>query len=229
MSSGGTVHVAAGTYSEQVVVNKAATITGAGQATTTIQGPATLTTSSCVTSVRAVVMVCGSTGSTVVMSGVTVSGGVGGEYSDGGCGGPRMIGVYVSDAQTLNVSQSTVTNVYPTNSGNYGCQTNAGLAIRAGQQSLGIVGNLIADHLTVQHYQKGGIIIDGPGSTGTITNSSVTGDPAITPLTAANVSDRLRRAGLGRQHDRKRQSVSDCNRVRAGSAPQHSGHGNPGS
>ena len=45
---GGTVMVAAGTYTEQDVVNKAVTITGAGQGTTLIQGPASLADSACI-------------------------------------------------------------------------------------------------------------------------------------------------------------------------------------
>ena len=71
VSSGGTIVVAAGTYTEQLTINKPVTITGAGQATTIIQGPPTMTDSACIPlsnaqPTRAVVTLCGSTGSTVV-------------------------------------------------------------------------------------------------------------------------------------------------------------------
>ena len=187
VSPGGTIVVAAGTYTEQLVVNKAVTITGAGQGTTTILGPASLSDSPCVGGgVRAVVMVCGSTGSTVSVSGVTISGGASGEDADASCG-PQISGVYVSDAETLDISQSTVTNVYNAAGPSlWGCQQ--GVGIRAGSKALGVSGNLVADHVTVLDYQKGGIVVDGPGSTGTITNSTVEGDQlaGLSPLIAMN-------------------------------------------
>jgi len=188
VSAGGTVNLAAGTYTEQVVISQPVTLVGAGQASTTIQGPAVMVNSSCIplTSgqpTRAVVTVCGSAGSTVVMSGVTISGGVGGEDADSSCN-PLIDGVWISSGETLNLSQSTVTNVYNTLAADWGCQQ--GIGIRAGSNALGLVGNLIANQVTVQDYQKGGIVIDGPGSSGTITDSTVSGDPAITPFIAMN-------------------------------------------
>ncbi len=189
VSSGGTVNVAAGTYTEQVVISQPVTVVGAGQASTTLQGPAIMVNSSCIplTSgqpTRAVVTVCGSAGSTVVMSGITISGGVGGEDADASCA-PLIDGVWISSNETLNLSQSTVTNTYNANgSADWGCQQ--GIGIRAGSNALGLVGNLIANQVTVQDYQKGGIVVDGPGSSGTITDSTVTGDPAITPFIAMN-------------------------------------------
>ena len=183
VSAGGTVNVAAGTYTEQVVISQPVTVVGAGQGSTTIQGPAVMADSSCIPlssgqPTRAVVTVCGSAGSTVVMSGITISGGVAGEDADNSCA-PLITGVWISDGETLNLSQSTVTNVYNAGgSGYWGCQQ--GVGIRAGSNALGLVGNLIANQVTVQDYQKGGIVIDGPGSSGTITDSTVLGDAAIT-------------------------------------------------
>ena len=179
VNPGGTVHVASGTYTEQVLVNKAVTITGAGQATTTIQGPSTMADSSCIPPTsgqptRAVVTICGSTGSTVTMSGVTISGGATGEDASASCT-PLITGAWVSDGETLNISQSTVTNVYnAAGPALWGCQQ--GIGIRAGSNALGLSGNLIANQLTVLKYQKGGIVVDGPGSSTTITNSTIEGD-----------------------------------------------------
>jgi titin len=191
VSAGGTIVVAAGTYTEQLVVNKAVTITGAGQATTIIQGPSTLADSSCIplTSgqpTRAVVTLCGSSGSTVVMNGLTISGGAAGADASSSCN-PLITGVWVSDNDTLNISQSTVTNVYNSaGPSTWGCQQ--GIGIRAGSNFLGLVGHLIADHLTVLRYQKGGINVDGPGSSATITNSTVQGDQlaGLSPTIAMN-------------------------------------------
>jgi parallel beta-helix repeat protein len=175
VSSGGTVNVAAGTYTEQLVVNKPVSIIGAGAATTTIEGPTNLADSSCVAGgTRAEVSICGSANSSVTMSNLTVSGGATGEDADASCG-PQITGIYVSDGETLNIDHSTVTNVFnAAGSSFWGCQQ--GIGIRAGSNALGIVGHLVADHATVLRYQKGGIVIDGPGSTGTITNSTVSGD-----------------------------------------------------
>ena len=183
VSSGGTIVVATGTYTEQLVINKPVTITGAGQATTIIRGPSTLSNSACIPlsntqPTRAVVTLCGSTGSTVVMSGVTISGGATGEDAGGVNCSPLITGVFVSDNDTLNISQSTVTNTFnAAGSAAWGCQQ--GVGIRAGSNAAGVKGSLIADHLTVQHYQKGGIVVDGIGSSGTITNSMIQGDPAF--------------------------------------------------
>ena len=112
------------------------------------------------------------------MTGVTISGGANGEAADANtCGGPSIRGAQISDGETLNISQSTVTNTYSSSgSGFWGCQTNAALGIRAGSQALNEVGHLIADHLTVERYTKGGIVVDGPGSSTTITHSLVEGD-----------------------------------------------------
>ena len=172
------MQVAAGTYTEQVVINKPVTITGAGQATTTIEGPSTMTDSACMASTRVVIDICGSSGSTVTMTGVTISGGANGEAADtNSCGGPSIRGAQVADGETLDISQSTVTNTYSSSgSGYWGCQTNAALGIRVGSQALGAVGHLVADHLTVERYTKGGIVVDGPGSSTTITHSLVEGD-----------------------------------------------------
>ena len=182
----GTVHVAAGTYTEQVVVNKPVTITGAGQATTIIQGPPTMVDTACIASgSRAVVAVCGSSGSTVVMSGVTISGDATGEDAGGATCADQIFGAYVASNETLNISSSTVTNVY-NNAGSslWGCQQ--GIGIRAGSSALGQVGHLIANGVTVQNYQKGGIVVDGVGSSTTIANSTIVGNPMFYPFIAMN-------------------------------------------
>ncbi len=187
VSSGGTVNVAAGTYTEQLVVNKPVTITGAGEANTMIQGPTNMVDSACVGGgVRAEVSVCGSANSTVTMSQLTVSGGASGEDADASCA-PQITGIYVSDGETLNLSHGTVTNVFNAAGASlWGCQQ--GVAIRAGSNALGIVGHLVVDHATILRYQKGGIVIDGPGSTGTITTNSVEGNqlPGLAATIAMN-------------------------------------------
>ena len=188
VTSGGTVVVAAGTYTEQVVVNKPVTITGAGAGSTIIQGPATMVDSACIASgSRAVVAICGSTGNTVTMSGVTISGGASGEDAGGSINGcnDQIFGAYISDNETLNISNSTVMKVY-NNVGStlWGCQQ--GIGIRAGSNALGHIGHLVANNVTVQSYQKGGIVVDGPNSSTTITNSTIQGDAAITPYIAMN-------------------------------------------
>jgi hypothetical protein len=187
VQSGGTVNVAAGTYTEQVVVNKPVTITGAGAGSTIIQGPTTMVDSACIApGSRTVVDICGSAGNTVVISGVTISGGATGEDAGGGCG-DQIFGAYISDNETLNISNSTVTNVYnAAGSSLWGCQQ--GIGIRAGSNALNLIGHLIANNVTVLDYQKGGIVVDGPNSSGVITGSTIEGNQLVglSPAIAMN-------------------------------------------
>src|SRR5262249_2387177 len=104
-------------------------------------------------------------GAHVTMSGITIAG-------PGPSGFNTLdYGVFVVGGATLNIDHSSVVNIAddPLD----GIQT--GVAIRAGSQALGEVGHLTATDDVISGYQKGGIVIDGAGSAGTIANDNIQG------------------------------------------------------
>jgi CSLREA domain-containing protein len=161
----GTVNVAAGTYAEQVIIGKSLTLTGAGAATTTINTPATLTPG--IGGNLVIVEVNG--GATVTASGIAVAG----PRNFNGCSAQIFYGVFVSGAATLNLSNSTVRDIRLADPSLIGCQD--GIAVRAGSQALAQTATLSLNNVSVTNYQKSAVILDGAGTTGTITNSTLTG------------------------------------------------------
>ena len=108
VASGGTVNVAAGTYTEQVTITHSLTLTGAGAAGTTIQAPAGLASGD---------EVAIASGAVVSISGVTVSGAGGstGIGEDGGMLSATEIavtgfstGVAVETDGAATVAESTI-------------------------------------------------------------------------------------------------------------------------
>src|SRR5581483_6915094 len=87
-------------------------------------------------------------------------------------------GIFVIGNATLDLSEAAVNNIYPGSSFNgplSGCQT--GVAIRAGSKHYGQVAHATIENVTVNLYAKGGIVIDGPGSTGDVEVDQVTDQP----------------------------------------------------
>jgi hypothetical protein len=167
VTPGGTVNVAAATYTEQVTIVKALTLTGAGAATTTVQAPGALADSTCLPPTngqKVIVDVC-APAATVTMSGFTVSG-----PGPSSCGSLHY-GILVTGAATLNISASTVTKIRDEPLS--GCQN--GVGIDAGRNAFTTTGTLNATGVTVTDYQKGGIVIDRTGSGGSVTGSTITG------------------------------------------------------
>ncbi|TML88310.1 MAG: hypothetical protein E6G06_16450 [Actinobacteria bacterium] len=167
VTPGGTVNVAAATYTEQVTIIKALTLTGAGSGVTTVQAPGTLADSTCLPPTngkKAIVDVCAPS-ATVTMSGFKVSG-----PGPGTCNSLHY-GIAVTGAATLNLSSSTVTKIRDEPLG--GCQN--GVGILAGRSANSTTGTLNATGVTVTDYQKGGIVFDNAGSGGSVTSSVVTG------------------------------------------------------
>lgn len=151
--AGDTINVAAGTYPEQLTINKNLTLTGANSSTTLVQAPTTTVVDSL--GLRNVIEVAGGAQVTVTNLGINNS-------LAAACSGVDY-GIFVGGGATLTVNHSAVTD----------CQ-NWG-SIRAGANYLNQVGHLVADRNTISGYQKGGIVVDGAGSTGTITGNTITG------------------------------------------------------
>jgi len=90
----------------------------------------------------------------------------------------------VLDGASLDLSNTTIRDIRDNPLS--GCQN--GEAIRVGTPRFGTtpsVGHATIDNVAAVHYQKNGIVIAGNGSTGKITNSTVTGN-GPTALLAEN-------------------------------------------
>ena len=174
VAPGGTVNVAAATYTEQVTIIKALTLTGAGAATTIVKAPGALADSTCLPPAngqKVIVDICPPT-ATVNMSGFTVSG-----PGPSTCGSIHT-GILVTGAATLNISASTITKIRDEPLS--GCQN--GIGIQAGRNLFTETGTLNATGVTVTEHQKGAIVIDNAGSGGSVTGSTITGVGATTAI-----------------------------------------------
>jgi Calx-beta domain/Right handed beta helix region/Domain of unknown function (DUF4214) len=165
VAASGTVMVAAGNYPEQVVISKSLTLTGAGAATTNITTPGTLTPG--IGGNLIVVQI--DNAAVVEMSNLTVKG----PRVFNACSAAIFYGVYAAGGASLNLHDAAVNDIRLANPALYGCQD--GIAIRAGSQALGQAATLMLNHMTITGYQKGAIVIDGTGTTGTVQNSTITG------------------------------------------------------
>jgi hypothetical protein len=163
--AGNTISVTAGTYVEQVVVNKTLTLIGAGKATTFIKSPATLSGD-----VIGASLVGITNTASVTMTGLTVTGPKDPPLT---CAESNalMYGVRVMGGGKLNLSDSSVIDIRDNPLS--GCQT--GIAVRAGSAFYNQIGHLTMTNVVITGYQKGGVIVSGPGSTGIITGNTIIG------------------------------------------------------
>ncbi len=161
-ASGDTIDITAGTFTEQVTITKSLTITGATAATSIIKSPDVLNPDS--DGQRSIIRVSGAS-TVVTISKVTVTGPV-----TSNCGGINN-GLYAAGGATLNLNNSIVTEIHDTPLG--GCQN--GIGIRLGVNAFGQVGKGTVDSNTFTVFQKAGVVVDGTGSNGTVTNNIITG------------------------------------------------------
>jgi hypothetical protein len=186
VASGGTVNVHSGTYTEQVTVGKSLTLAGAGQATTTIVAPATLAAG--IGGNLVIVQV--DSAAVVNASGITVAG----PRQFSGCSAQTFYGIFVVGGASLDLSASTVRDIRMSDPAAFGCQD--GIAVRAGSQGLGQTATLTLTGDIITGYQKSAVIIDGTGTTGTVTNSTITGTGTPANI-AANAIQISRNAAAG--------------------------------
>ncbi len=160
---GDTIAVAAGTYIEQLSINKCLTIQGAGVGQTIIQSPATLA-ASLIPGFTNRSIVEARANSYVTINDVTITGPVP-FYND-------TFGVFVGESATLKMSHARVTAIHQT-SGIDGAQDGQGIV--AGSVAANTIGSLDLDDVVVDDYQKNGIIVTRNGSTATLNNITVNG------------------------------------------------------
>jgi hypothetical protein len=161
---GDKIKIAAGTYTEQITINKCLTIEGSGQATTIIKSPAALSVSLVpgVTNTASIVEVRANSFAT--MTDLTITGPV--PFTN------NVYGIYVVENATLKMSNAKVTAIHKS-AGIDGVQN--GHAIRAGSSGFNQTGLLDFNNVTIDDYQKTGIIVDRAGSSLTIANSNISG------------------------------------------------------
>jgi hypothetical protein len=170
-----TIHVCAGTYTEQVVVSKAVKIEGES-ATLKLPASPAQTKSPCDNEPEEqdLLMVC--TGGKVNISSLTLDG----AWPTGTCN-DNLYALNAGGGVKLTVTSSKVLHAgaVPIN----GCQGGIGIAI--GRKLTNQVATATLTNDVVEGFQKGGIKVDGPGSSAKISATTVSGVGA-TPEIAQN-------------------------------------------
>ena len=167
-----TVHVCSGTYAEQLSIISPVSIVSAGSSIT-VELPAVpaVTTSACTPAIgdpvaqyQDEITIC--TTGTVGIKGITVQA----LWPTDTCN-DGLYGIFVGGGATLNMKDSEMdgAGAFPLN----GCQ--GGVGIQVGRNLTTQVGHASLNNVKVINYQKGGITVDGPGSTAKIIGSTVTG------------------------------------------------------
>lgn len=167
------VLVAAGTYAEQVTIDKSVSLHGAGAGSSIIKAPAVLAGD--VDGSLNVVTITGA-GVNAELSGVSVSG-----PGPSGCGSINR-GIFVRDGANANIHNNAISDIRDEPLS--GCQNGQGIFVGKG---LGFftTGTATITNNVITGYQKGGIVVDNTGSSATITGNTVTGVGA-TPSIAQN-------------------------------------------
>lgn len=186
-------------FAEQVVIEKAITLTGDPGATITAPNPFPSTlpsrlppqfTTDNLFVPQAIVFVWGSSAN-VKIKGLIIAGVLPG---NGGCA-EQEFGILVIDGATATINKDQVNDIRDSNSGLYGCQF--GVGIQVGRQywpkadfssfmEEDFVGHATINNTTVSGYQKNGITVDGPNTKATLTTNIVNGDAALSPDIAQN-------------------------------------------
>jgi hypothetical protein len=95
----------------------------------------------------------------------------------------RHTGVRIIDA-SATLYGNHITNVRNANPALLGCQD--GIGVLVGRQLEGQGGTATLRNNTIDLYQKGGVVVDGPDASATITQNEIDGDLGLTPTIAQN-------------------------------------------
>jgi hypothetical protein len=183
-AGGGTVDVCAGTYTEQVTITsgvKLNAVSGVGTATLQMPSSPVQSPTECDTKAGSEeqideISIC--TNATVSITGITVEALVPLETCQYG-----LNGIFVSGGATLKSTSQTIVGASTTLNAYKGCQH--GLAIRVGSVSKSETGHAKISNAIVSGYEKNGPTVSGPGSTMSISSSTITGE-GPTPYIAQN-------------------------------------------
>ncbi len=154
-----TVSVAAGTYTEQIVINKNITLDGNGAAV--LKAPAVMDASLTIVTING--------GATVTVTGTTISG-------PGGSGcGSLAFGIAVVGGAHASIEDNTIREIRDNPMS--GCQNGVGILV--GRASLGQVATANITGNQILNFQKGGIVVDNAGSYAVIRDNHIEGFGAV--------------------------------------------------
>ncbi|HEY3832742.1 MAG TPA: right-handed parallel beta-helix repeat-containing protein [Acidimicrobiia bacterium] len=167
-----TVHVCAGTYSEQLTITKPVSLKASGAVTLQLPASPADSTTPCEVATPSdphyqdEVDVC--TSGSVTLIGFTVHA----DWPAGTCN-DDLNAVLVAGGATLRMTNDSVTaaGAVPLN----GCQGGIGIEVGMAWTTPVQVGHAVMNTVSVSGYQKNGITVDGSGSTATINKATVTG------------------------------------------------------
>lgn len=158
--AGAEIHVEAGTYEEQLVIDKSVALIGSAGAT--IQAPSVLTNNADGT--KSIIVVTGN-GTSASLTGFTIQG-----PGPTGCGSIHY-GIYIRDGAYAYIYDNTIEDVRDNPFS--GCQN--GVAIQVGKSSAGQTGTADIENNEITGYQKNGITVQGVGSEANIVDNTITG------------------------------------------------------
>jgi hypothetical protein len=171
-AGGATVNVCTGTYTEQLTITKAVKLVafnGSGTATVVMPAAAVNSTTTCDTMVgeqKDEISIC--TPDTVNITGLNVQAVI----PTASCAG-QLYGIFVGEGGTLKSTNMAINGASTNVAGLKGCQY--GVAVEVGNKTPAEVGHAVLNKDTVTGYQKNGPTVKSPGSTLTVTASTVTG------------------------------------------------------
>jgi len=158
-ATGATVNVDGGTYAEQLKISKSLTLHGAG-ANQVMVAPSSLAADA--DGARSILTIDGA-GTNAEVSGFTFRGPV-----------PEITaGIFVRGGAHANIHDNKVLDIRESASlsGNQ-----RGIGIFVGRALFGTSGMATITNNEIRGYQKGGIVVDGPGSQATITGNTILGE-----------------------------------------------------
>jgi filamentous hemagglutinin family protein len=174
--SGASIHVGAGTYAEQLSITKSLTLAGAGAGQSIIAptslAPVTYTSLDGPLAMKNILTIGGGDTTNVDVSGFTIKGPVLGITS----------GIFVRDGAHAHIHDNSVIDIRDSAvlSG-----VQSGIGIFVGRAYINTFGAAVIENNVITGYQKGGIVVDGPGTQATVTGNTVRGE-GPTGVTAQN-------------------------------------------
>jgi nitrous oxidase accessory protein NosD len=164
---GDTIQVCAGTYQENVTVDKPVKLYSSPRQAAVIKAPPIIPT------VSGAIVDVTSPGVRIERFTITGPGG-------GPCNSLRY-GVFVGNDGSADIRDNRITEIRDNPFS--GCQN--GVGVRIGSQFLGEVGHGTVYGNFIDRYQKGGIVVDGEGTTATVQQNRIQG-AGPTPIIAQN-------------------------------------------
>jgi hypothetical protein len=109
---------------------------------------------------------------------------ISGPFTVPGCNNERHTGVRIGDDASATIYGNHITEIRNSVPALRGCQD--GIAVQVGRRSEFQAGSAIIRNNLIDLYQKGGVLVDGPGSYALVTQNQILGDLALTSLIAQN-------------------------------------------